>query len=197
MAPGAAPVPEIRRLDAEDYAAAVPALGALLLDAVEGGASVNFLAGLTLAEATAWWADRAPLVAARSMIPFVAVDADGAVLGSTLLFPAPQPNGPHRAEVGKVLVLRSARRRGIAQALMAAAEAHAVEIGRWLLFLDTHEGTEAETMYRELGWTEIGRFPDHSLTTTGTLLAAVFFWKDLRGSDEGRGTDEGRGPGPR
>jgi len=182
-----ASAPEIRRLDADAYAAAVAGLGALLLDAVEGGASVNFLAGLTLTEATAWWADRVPAVRDGSIIPFVALDADGTVVGSTLLFPAMQPNGPHRAEVGKVLVLRSARRRGIARALMAAAEAHALAIGRWLLFLDTHADTEAEAMYRELGWTEFGRFPDHSLTTTGTLLAAVLFWKDLRPpADRGR-----------
>jgi GNAT superfamily N-acetyltransferase len=186
VAPPAA-APEIRRLDAEAYAAAVPGLGALLLDAVEGGASVNFLAGLTLAEATGWWADRAAAVRDGSMVPFVAIDPDDAIVGSTVLFPAPQPNGPHRAEIGKVLVLRSARRRGIARALMATAEAHAFAIGRWLLSLDTHEGTEAESMYRDLGWTEFGRFPDHSLTTTGSLLAAVYFWKDLRP----------RGPGPR
>ena len=179
-APQPRAAPEIRRLDADAYAAAVPGLAALLVDAVEGGASVNFLAGLQPPEAAAWWADRVEAVRDGSIVPFAAFSADRTVVGSTLLFPARQPNGPHRAEIGKVLVLRSARRRGIARALMAAAEDHALAIGRWLLFLDTHAGTEAEAMYRSLGWTEFGRFPDHSLTTTGSLLAAVFFFKDLR-----------------
>jgi GNAT superfamily N-acetyltransferase len=170
----------IERLDAPAYAAAIPGLAALLVDAVEGGASVNFLAGLGDPDAAAWWRERGAGVADGSVVAFVARDADGAIVGSTLLFPAPQPNGPHRAEIGKVLVLRSARRRGIARALMAAAEAHAASLGRWLLVLDTHEGTEAEAMYRALGWEEFGRLADHSLTTGGSLLGTVYFRKDLR-----------------
>ena len=97
-----------------------------------------------------------------------------------LLIRSPNPNSPHRAEIAKVIVHRSARRRGVATALMTAAETVARGEGRWLLVLDTETGSAAETFYRSTGWHEAGTIPDYALLTDGTLAPATWFWKDLR-----------------
>ncbi len=169
----------IEALSGADYRAAIPGLASLLVDAVDGGASVNFLAGLDLATAAGWWADRAEAVGGGSVTPLAAFDGDR-LIGSLLLIRSTAPNSPHRAEIGKVIVHRSARRRGIGAALMAAAEATARAEGRWLLILDTETGSAAEAFYRSLGWRETGIVPDYALLTDGTPAAATFFWKDLR-----------------
>jgi GNAT superfamily N-acetyltransferase len=77
-------------------------------------------------------------------------------------------------------VLQSARRRGIATALMDAAEARARADGRWMLMLDTVTGSAADSFYRVTGWNELGIMPNHALTPDGTPTATTFFWKDLR-----------------
>ncbi len=118
-------------------------------------------------------------VADGTITPFVAFD-DDRVVGSVLLFRSRNPNSPHRAEIGKVIVHRSARRRGLGTALMAAAEAAARTEGRWLLILDTETGSAAESLYRSQGWQPFGTVPDYAMLTDGTLSSATFFWKDLR-----------------
>lgn len=174
---------EVVALDAAGYAAAIPDLADLLVDAVDGGASVNFLAGLGRDEASAWWAARLEQVREGTVTPFVARadrPSGRAIVGSTLLIRSRNPNSPHRAEIAKVLVHRSARRLGIGRSLMEAAERAALAEGRWLLLLDTQVGTGADAFYRALGWTELGTMPDHSLRTDGVLAPTAFFWKDLR-----------------
>jgi GNAT superfamily N-acetyltransferase len=166
-------------LSATEYEAAIPGLAALLVDAVESGASVNFLAGLDQATAAGWWKDRVASVGDGTISPIVAFDGDR-VVGSVLLIRSWNPNSPHRAEIAKVIVHRSARRRGIAATLMAAAEAKALSEGRWLLFLDTETGSGAEAFYRSLGWHEAGTIPNYALLTDGTLSPATWYWKDLR-----------------
>ena len=179
MTERAAPPTTIRELDADAYVAAIPALAALLVDAVDSGASVNFLAGVTESEAAAWWIERIDQVRDGVISAFVAVDGED-VVGSTLLMRSRNPNSPHRAEIGKVLVRQTARRRGIGAALMAAAEDRARADGRWMLILDTVTGSAAEAFYRSLGWVELGVMPNHALATDGSLAATTFFWKDLR-----------------
>jgi GNAT superfamily N-acetyltransferase len=178
---------EIEALDSDRFAAAIPDLAALLVDAVEGGAAVNFVAGVTPDEARAWWSARIPQVADGTITAFVARQSNvggkadrPALIGSTLLIRSPNPNSPHRAEIAKVLVHRSARRQGLGRALMEAAETRARSDGRWLLLLDTQTGTDAEAFYRSLGWQELGTMPNHSLTTDGLFAPTTFFWKDLR-----------------
>ena len=175
----AAPPATIRELHTDEYRAAIPGLAALIVDAVDSGAGVNFLAGVTHEEAAGWWTDRIDLVRRGVISAFVALDGD-AIVGSTLLQRSTNPNSPHRAEIGKVLVLRSSRRRGIATALMDAAEARARADGRWMLMLDTVTGSAADTFYRVAGWNELGIMPNHALTPDGTPTATTFFWKDLR-----------------
>ncbi len=169
----------IGALSAAGYEAAIPGLAALLVDAVDGGASVNFLAGVDEATAAGWWRSRVAAVADGTISPFVAFDGER-VVGSVLLIRSRNPNSPHRAEIAKVLTHRSARRRGIGTALMAAAETTARAEGRWLLVLDTETGSAAEAFYRSTGWREAGTIPDYALLTDGTLSPATFYWKDLR-----------------
>lgn len=170
----------VRALDPAGFVAAIPGLADLLVDAVDAGAAVNFLAGLTAEQARDWWHERVPQFADGTMTAIVATDDTGRIVGSTVIVRSRNPNAPHRAEIVKVLVHRDARRQGLARRLMATAEEIARADGRWLLILDTHTGSVAETMYRALGWTEFGQVPDHSLLTDGTPSPTTFFWKDLR-----------------
>jgi len=178
----------IEALDLDAYVAAIPDLAALIVDAVEGGASVNFMAGVGIAEAAAWWTARVPDVADGTTTAFVARDRTGqaghgrgSVIGSSLLIRSRNANSPHRAEIGKVLVHRAARRLGIGRALMTAAEARARADGRWLLILDTEAGSAADAFYRALGWQVLGTMPDHAYRSDGVLAPTTYFWKDLRG----------------
>jgi GNAT superfamily N-acetyltransferase len=166
-------------VDADGYDGIVAALGELLADAVDSGASVNFLRGFTVADATGYWRARAGEVASGA-VRVVVARVDGEVVGVVLLVPSKNPNSPHRAEVAKVLVHRRARRRGIAAGLMDRLEHLARDEGRWLLLLDTQQGSDAERLYRRLGWESWGVVPDHSLTADGRLAPTVFFRKDLR-----------------
>ena len=169
----------IRELDAAAYRAALPELADLVVDAVAGGASINFLAGVTVDQARGWWERRLADVESGRTSPFVAV-GDGRIVGSTILVRSINPNSPHRAEIGKVIVARAVRRRGIGRSLMLAAEARARADGRWLLVLDTVAGSAADGLYTSLGWHETGVVPNYALSVDGRPEAARFFWKDLR-----------------
>jgi GNAT superfamily N-acetyltransferase len=172
-------------LDAMAYEAAIPELAALLVDAVEHGAGVNFVAPLDPGVAAAWWRDRIEAVrvgtitamGARESAPG---DEPGRLVGCVLLVRAQQQNGPHRADVSKLLVHSGARRRGIARALMQELESVALADGRWLLVLDTEAGTAADATYRALDWIPVGTIPDYALGTDGVPRAATMFFKDLR-----------------
>ncbi len=170
---------DIRALGVEEYRAAIPGLAELVVDAVRGGASINFLATVTAPEAAAWWEARVGSVADGVITPFVAMAGDR-VVGSVLLMRSTNANSPHRAEIGKVIVHREARRRGIASALMRAAEDRARADGRWMLVLDTVTGSDADAFYRASGWHETGVVPDYAQLPDGRPWAATFFWKDLR-----------------
>jgi GNAT superfamily N-acetyltransferase len=92
---------------------------------------------------------------------------------------AHQPNAPHRAEIGKMLVLAAARRQGLGRRLLAAAEEAAREAGRTLLLLDTESGSAGDMLYRSCGWTEIGRVPGHAFRPDGRLAETTMFYKTL------------------
>ena len=171
---------KIEALDPASYDAAIPGLGALLKDAVDGGASVNFVAGVTQEQAEAWWRARASRVADGTITVFVARDDPGHIVGSTLIERSVNPNSPHRAEIGKVIVHRSMRRRGLAKALMRAAEDQARAEGRWMLVLDTVAGSAAAALYEALGWVTVGTIPAYALNTAGEPESATYYYKDLR-----------------
>ncbi len=171
--------PRIDVLDAPGFEAAVDGLADLLVDAVDSGASVSFLAGLDTETARSWWRGRLPDVEAGHIVPFVAQTGDR-VVGVVLLLPSQSQNGVHRAEIAKLIVHRDARGRGIATSLLAAAEEHARVASRWLLILDTQTGSDAEYLYRARGWHQAGEIPAFASRPDGTLAAATFFSKDLR-----------------
>lgn len=166
----------IRRLAADETRAAAPALGAILKDCVDGGASVSFMADLTLEEAVAFWTGVAEAQAGDGRAVLAAEDAEG-LLGVVEVIPAGTPNQPHRGDVAKMLVHRRARRRGVGEALMRAAEAAARDMGLTLLVLDTVEGGVAERLYARLGWARVGAIPDYALMPDGEPCATVVFYR--------------------
>ena len=152
-------------------------LGEILIDSVEHGASVGFLSPLHHAAADDYWRRVERAVAdGRSIL--LAAESDGAVAGTVQVDVDTPPNQPHRATVCKLLVHTGARRRGLGEELMVAAEEAAAEAGRWLLVLDTATPA-AERLYRRLGWTVAGVVPDYAMNPDSSLTQTVFYWKAL------------------
>lgn len=169
----------IRRLDGEAAAASVDALADVLMDCVEGGASISFMAPLSRTKAEAFWRGVAAGVGAGERLLLVAEDRDsGAVIGTVQLVLAQPENQPHRADLSKMLVQRSARQRGVGAALMRAAEAEARRAGKTLLVLDT-ASDPAERLYAREGWVRVGTVPNYALLPDGRPCDTVFFYKDL------------------
>jgi ribosomal protein S18 acetylase RimI-like enzyme len=153
-------------------------LGEILVDCVEHGASVGFVSPFDHADADAYWRHVEQAVADGRCVLLVAALDGGAVVGTVQLDVDTLPNQRHRATVSKLLVHTSARRRGVGEALMEGVEQAAREAGRWLLTLDTAT-SDAERLYRRLGWTEAGAIPNYALNPDGTLTPTSFYWKEL------------------
>lgn len=166
----------VQRLDAAGAASAEARLAQILTHCVSAGASVSFLPPLERDAALAFWRRMSREVATGGRILLVAW-VDGLLAGTVMLDLATPPNQPHRAEVQKLLVEPQARRRGVARALMRAAEAEAATAGRSLLTLDTREGDDAEALYRASGWQRAGRIPGFALNGCGKLDATIIFYK--------------------
>lgn len=173
----------VRLLTGEDARARLAALSAILIDCVEGGASVSFMAPLTRERADRFWRAVADGVAAGDRLLLVAEDpASGAIVGTVQVVFAGPENQPHRADVAKMLVRRAARGRGIGADLLRAAEEAARAAGKTLLVLDTVPGTAADRLYRRLGWTPIGVVPGYALMPDGAPGDTTFFYKTLPGA---------------
>src|SRR3954465_1017018 len=141
----------IRRAGPEP--AVAEALADVLLDCVEGGASVGFMHPLPRAKALAFWQNTLASAARGERIVLVAEDMESRTIVGTVQVVLTMPdNQPHRADVAKMQVHRRARRRGLGAALMRAAEAAARQAGKTLLVLDTVTGGDAERLYISLGW---------------------------------------------
>lgn len=150
----------------------------LLVDAVESGAAVSFLAPLTAESAERWWRHTIAAASPRSVV-LVARDGDG-IAGSVQLHPSWAPNQPDRADIVKLLVHRRARRTGVGARLMHAIETEARREGFRLLTLDTKGGDAAERLYRRSGWIAVGTIPRYAYDPDGvTLHDAVIFYKEL------------------
>ncbi|MFG2791766.1 GNAT family N-acetyltransferase [Streptomyces sp. NPDC048419] len=168
----------VHRLDTGELHARVEQLADLLVDTVESGASIGFLAPLDRAEARAWWKERATGVAAGRLAVWAAQDG-GRVLGTvTLAFPD-KPNSRHRAELVKLMVHRDARGRGLGRRLLTTAEEAAATAGITLLHLDTETGSPAERLYDAAGWTRIGAIPDYAAAPDGVLRPTSIYFKKL------------------
>ncbi len=168
----------IRRLETVS-APEAQALAELLIDCVEGGASVSFMHPLAMPKALAFWRRVADDVAAGGRLLLVAEDASGIVGTVQLVLDLPE-NQPHRADVSKMLVHRRARRLGLGAALMRAAEDAARERGLSLLVLDT-ASSEAARLYARMGWQLSGVIPGFALLPQGGLCATSYFYRQLDG----------------
>jgi ribosomal protein S18 acetylase RimI-like enzyme len=168
----------IEPLGADAARAAIPALAEILRDCVANGASVGFMDWNTAADYAAFWSGIAEEVEAGRTVLFVARDETGLV-GTAQLQLIGKPNQPHRAEIAKVLVHSRARRRGLGEALMRAAEDAARRAKRDLLVLDTEENGAARRLYSRLGWTEVGTIPRYALMPDGRDCGSTFFYKSL------------------
>ncbi|SAK47485.1 GNAT family N-acetyltransferase [Caballeronia ptereochthonis] len=169
----------VRRVGANEASGYIETLADVLIDCVEGGASVSFMLPISRATAVEFWTRVAHGVARNERILLVAEDAKGNVVGTVQIVVDQPENQPHRADVAKMLVVRRARRQGIAQRLMAAADDAARAAGKSVLVLDTVTGGDAERLYERAGWQRVGVVPNYALMPDGTPCATTFFHKQL------------------
>lgn len=170
-------MPSIRPLTPTQVEAAAPDLARLLRDCVAGGASIGFMDGITHEEAEGFWRDVAESAAKDGRVVLVAEDAEGLV-GTVQMIPAGMPNQPHRFDISKMQVHRRARRQGIGEALMHAAEAAALERGRTVGVLDTADATAAR-LYERCGWIRVGEIPAYALLPNGEPCGTTFYYRRL------------------
>jgi GNAT superfamily N-acetyltransferase len=165
----------VRVLTAAEVRAQAGQLGAILADCVAGGASVSFMAPFTDDDARAFY-ERVADAADKGTVSVLVAEIDGVAMGTVQVAYDMPPNQPHRGDVRKLLVHRKARRRGLARALMIAAEKEAVAQGRPLLVLDT-ASDGAERLYTDLGWQRVGVIPDYALLPDGGYCDTIYFYK--------------------
>jgi GNAT superfamily N-acetyltransferase len=165
-------------LDAPVADSALDELASVLVDCVAGGASVSFMAPFSDHDGLKFFRKVAASVAAGDTV-LLAARLDGRIIGTVQLGLDTPSNQPHRADVKKMLVHRSARRSGVGAALMAAVEEEAKRYGRWLLVLDTVPGENGYRLYKRAGWTESGVIPNYALFPDGRLCDTAMFWKRL------------------
>ncbi|MEX3895278.1 N-acetyltransferase family protein [Paraburkholderia sp. BR10954] len=169
----------IRRVRANEAAACVEALADVLIDCVEGGASVSFMLPISRNTALAFWRNVAEGVARGERALLIAEDRDGGIVGTVQLITAQPENQPHRADVAKMLVHRKARRRGVAHALMNELDRVAREEKKSVLVLDTVTGGDAERLYQRAGWQRVGSVPNYAVMPDGAFCATTFYCKQL------------------
>jgi len=167
----------VHRLRAFDEQA-LGGLAEVLIDCVEGGASVSFMLPLPREKAHAYWRGVAQSAARGERAVLAAVDPLGTIVGTVQLILDLPENQPHRGDLAKMLVHRRARRGGVGAALLAAAEECAREEGRTLLVLDT-ANAEAARLYERHGWQRVGQVPGYALLPDGRPCATTFYFKTL------------------
>jgi GNAT superfamily N-acetyltransferase len=160
----------------------VPLLADILVDCVQNGASVSFMAPLTANRAEAFWRGVMAGVERGDRVLLVAETEDG-IVGTVQVVFAQQENQPHRGEIAKMLVRPAARRRGIGSALMCAAEDAARAAGKTLLVLDTVTGDGGERLYERMGWVRVGIIPDYALWPDGRLCDTTVYYKRVSRND--------------
>lgn len=167
---------EVRLLTLAD----LDALAALLVETVDGGGSVSFMAPLALEDARAFW--RKSLEAASRGERVLLGAFAGEVLASTVTLHLDcPPNQPHRGEIAKMMTARAHRGRGAASLVLRRAEEMAREVGRTLLVLDTASEGGASGLYERHGWIYAGEIPDYAFKPHGGLTGTRLYWKRLQG----------------
>lgn len=156
-------------------------LADVLVDCVEAGASVGFMLPLEVERAECYWTETIDSSMRGERILLVAEDeSTGEIVGTVQVIISAPENQPHRGEIAKMLVHRRARRRGVGEALMRAADAAALDAGKTLLVLDT-ASADAERLYGRIGWQRVGVIPGYALWPTGGLVDTTVFYKLLAG----------------
>jgi GNAT superfamily N-acetyltransferase len=153
-------------------------LADVLIDCVEGGASVSFMLPLTRERALAFWQRVADDVARGSRILIIAEDATGICGTVQLVLDLPE-NQPHRADLCKMLVHRRGRKQGLGAGLLTAAEQAARVAGRTLLVLDAVSGADGARLYERGGWVRVGEIPSYALYPAGGFCPTTYYYKDL------------------
>jgi ribosomal protein S18 acetylase RimI-like enzyme len=169
---------QIRVADLDRFAAILPALGELLVDSVNTGASLGFWMPMSLADAILYWREVMQGMVERKLVLLVAEDG-GEVVGSVQLLLSDRQNGHHRAEIRKLMVHTSRRRHGLGRALLAAAHVEAAYRGRRLLILDTRTGDAGERLYESMGYTRAGEIPGYTIEPDGARHGTTFFYHVL------------------
>lgn len=151
----------------------------VLIDCVEGGASVSFMLPVSRATARSFWSKVAQGVEQGERLLIVAREESGLIVGTVQVILDLPENQPHRGDVAKMLVHRRARRQGLGAKLLQAAEKAARDVGRKVLVLDTVTGGDAERMYQREGWQRVGEIPFYALMPDGTPCSTTYFYKHL------------------
>lgn len=178
--------PTISRLDGPLDERALHQLADVLLDCVDGDASVSFMWPLSREKALDFWRRMADGAAAGERIVLLARDERGDVIGTVQVVLDQPDNQPHRADIAKMLVHRRGRKQGIGAALMQAAERAAVEAGKTLLVLDT-ASADAERLYEREGWQLVGHIPGYALLPRGGLCGTKYYYKPIGPAHAGQG----------
>lgn len=150
----------------------------VLVDCVEGGASVGFMVPMTNDRAFEFWNRVAQAVAAGNRALLIAKDELGICGTVQLILDLPE-NQPHRADLVKMLVHRRARRRGLGSALMQAAESMARECGKTLLVLDAVTDGDAARLYERLDWVRVGDIPNYAFMPDGAPCSTTYYYRSL------------------
>jgi ribosomal protein S18 acetylase RimI-like enzyme len=169
---------EIVALAAPVEEAALDQLADVLVDCVEGGASVSFMSPFSHDQGLGFFRKVASSVASGDTV-LLAAKLDGNIVGTVQLGLDTPPNQPHRADIKKMLVHRGVRGRGIGALLMAEVEEEARRRGRWLLVLDTVPGENGHRLYLRAGWNQTGIVPDYALFPDGRPCDTAIMWKRL------------------
>jgi ribosomal protein S18 acetylase RimI-like enzyme len=168
----------IRELTVDEYEMRIPRLAEILIDVVEAGAGVSFMAPLSRDIADAYWRRQVAGISKGTTHQFAAF-SDSVITGTVMLHRAWAPNQPHRAEVAKLMVHNDFRQQGIATKLMKALEekAHAEKLK--LITFDAVTDSDAWRLYQRLGYQIVGNIPGYAMSPYGRMDDTTVFFKTL------------------
>lgn len=168
----------IRR--AEDSPDLIEGLAEVTIDCVDAGASIGFMHPLSRDRARSFWQGVFAAQSRGERLVLIAEDQNTQrVIGTVQLVLQMPDNQPHRADVAKMQVHRSARRQGVGQALVTAIEDEARKLGKTLLVLDTVTDSDAARLYSRLGWIRSGDIPGYALFPRGGLCSTTVYYREL------------------
>lgn len=161
-----------------DYGALVPALTALLCDAVQRGAFLGFVAPLAPHESRAYWNGLRAELQLGTRLLFVAWSGQTPV-GCAQLALAPWPNARHRAEINKLFVAPALRGLGVGGALLDTMHEAALRLDRTLIVLGTQHGGAPVAFYKRRGYREAGVIPGYMSGADGVRHGNLLMYREL------------------